>query len=107
MREYFLDRIFGEYQAYRASVLGCPNTEIFGRCYEIDITVNIYEILVEKAEKLPDDILAALMKHRNILRDLYDLWLKKEDGAYQELEDYVSDEIKGMAVAADAMPERS
>lgn len=49
MKEHFLDRLYGEYQAYRASLLSCPNIEIFNRCYEIDAVVNFYEILMEKA----------------------------------------------------------
>lgn len=105
MKEYFLNMIFGEYQAYKASVLGCTNSEIFGKSYEIDSIVNIYEILVEKADKFPDDILAALMKRGNILRNLYDLWLKKEDSAYQELEAHVMVEIEYWAAAE--LPERS
>ena len=48
MKEHFLDRLYGEYQAYRASLLSCPNIEIFNRCYEIDAVVNFYEILMEK-----------------------------------------------------------
>lgn len=105
MRKYFLSRIFGEYQAYKASVLGCTNSEIFGKSFEIDSIVNIYVILVEKADKLPDDTLAALLKHKNILSSLYDLWLKKEDSLYKELEEFVTEEIKNLA--ADAQPERS
>lgn len=46
MKEHFLDRLYGEYQAFRASVLGCPSAEIFDRCYEIDAVSNFYEILV-------------------------------------------------------------
>lgn len=42
MKEHFLDRLYGEYQAYRASLLSCPNIEIFNRCYEIDAVVNFY-----------------------------------------------------------------
>ncbi len=97
MRKYFLSRIFGEYQAYKASVLGCTNSEIFGRSFEIDSIVNIYVILTEKADKLPDDTLAVLLEQKNILGSLYDLWLKKEDRSYQELEEFVTDEVKNLA----------
>lgn len=97
MRKYFLSRIFGEYQAYKASVLGCTNSEIFGRNFEIDSIVNIYVILTEKAGKLPDDTLAVLLEQKNILGSLYDLWLKKEDSSYQELEEFVTGEIKNLA----------
>ena len=57
MKEHFLDRLYGEYQEYKASVLGCTNAEIYDRCYEIDAMANFYEILAEKTEELSDDIL--------------------------------------------------
>ena len=36
MREYFLERIYGEYQSYKASVLEENSGAIYARCYEID-----------------------------------------------------------------------
>lgn len=77
MKARFLECIYGEYQAYRASVLGGTNAEIYARCYEIDAVVNFYEILVEKAEVLSDQALAALLERRNILMGCYGRWLKK------------------------------
>ena len=82
IREHFLDRIYGEYQAYKAAVLSCPNAEIFGRSYEIDVMVNFYEILIEKAGGLSEHVLAALLQHKNILNELYQLWLDKDDCNY-------------------------
>ena len=100
MKEHFLECIYGEYQAYRASVLGGTNAEIYARCYEIDAVVNFYEILLEKAEVLPDHALAALLKQRNILMGFYGRWLKKDDSAYSEMEAHVTEEIKALAAAA-------
>lgn len=95
-KEHFLDRLYGEYQAYKASVLGCPNEEIFGRCYEIDVMVNLYEILTEKADSLPENILMPLLQRRNILAELYELWLKKDDCCYREMESHVENEIENI-----------
>lgn len=100
VKEHFLDRLYGEYQAYKASVLSCPNAEIFGKCYEIDIIVNFYEILAEKADTLPEQVLAALLQRKTILTELYELWLKKEDCNYRELEKHVEDEIEIIAKGA-------
>lgn len=101
-RDHFLDRIYGEYQEYKASVLSCPNAEIFGRCYEIDVMVNFYEILADKADRLGEDILEKLLRHEKILSELYAAWLKKDDGIYGELEGHVTDEIENMAGEAGA-----
>lgn len=96
MKEHFLDRLYGEYQAYKASILSCPNVEIFNRCYEIDAVVNFYEILMEKTTKMSDHELEALLKHREILTELYGLWLKKADSAYNDMKGHVDDEIRNM-----------
>lgn len=61
VREHFMDRIYGEYQEYRASVLSCPNAEIFGRCYEIDAMVNFYEILADISDSLAEHTITALL----------------------------------------------
>ena len=87
------ERIYGEYQAYRADILGLSNTEIFGKCYEIDTVVNIYEILMEKVQEMPDNMLTALLKCKNILLEIYDSWLAKDDSNYQELVSHVEDEL--------------
>lgn len=94
--EQLLDRIYGEFMAYKASILSLNNAEIFGKCYEIDIFVNLYEILMEKAEKLSDEALAALLNRKNVLQELYDEWLKKDDSNYEEIECHVSDEIEAI-----------
>lgn len=95
-KEHFLDRIYGEYQAYRASVLSCPNAEIFSKCYEIDIMVNLYDILTEKADMLQENVLASLLQRRNILSGLYESWLEKDSSGYSELESHVDSEIENI-----------
>lgn len=96
MKEHFLDRLYGEYQAYRASLLSCPNIEIFNRCYEIDAIVNFYEILMEKAGGMSDNELEALLQRKDLLMELYDLWLKRDDSAYSEMEMHIDSEIRNM-----------
>lgn len=56
--------------------------------------VNFYEILAEKADTLPEHILSGILQHRNILGELYELWLKKDDCCYGELEKHVEDGIE-------------
>lgn len=96
MSEHLLDRIYGEYQAYRVSVLSLSNAEIFTKCYEIDIMTNLYEILLERIGQFSDDIIKALLVHENVLAELYDRWLKKDDANYAELEKHILDEIRIM-----------
>ncbi len=96
MREHFWDRIYGEFQSYKASVLESTNAEIFALCYEIDTIITIYEILSDLTETFTEEELSGLLKRKNILRELYQLWLKKEDSHYSELKEHVSGEIKNI-----------
>ena len=59
--------------------------EIFSRCYEIDAIVNSHEILIKNKEGLPDSVLEALLQRRDIMAELYDLCLKKNDRYYREM----------------------
>lgn len=96
VKEHFLDRLYGEYQEYKASVLSCPNAEIFSRSYETDVMVNLYEILIEKADRLPEHVLPVLLQRRNILKELYQLWLDKEDSNYSEMESHVESGLENI-----------
>jgi hypothetical protein len=93
-KDHVSDRIYGEYQAYRADILGLSNTGIFEKCYEIDTIVNIYEILTEKIQDMSEDTLNELLSQKNILMWFYDSWLSKDDINYRELESHIEDEIK-------------
>lgn len=107
MREYFLDRIYGEYQAYKASVLEENGGSVYTRCYEIDCMINIYEILKEFAMKLPANELERLMSHRDILKYLYELWLKKADSHYAEMEHHVTAEMNKLISNTGELKERN
>lgn len=107
MREYFLNRIYGEYQSYKASVLEENSGSIYARCYEIDCMINIYEILKEFAMKLSVNELERLMNHRDILKYLYELWLKKSDSHYVEMEHHVADEMKKLISNTEELKERN
>lgn len=96
MKERFLEKMYAEYQAYRTSALSCPSAEIFSRSHEIDAITNFYEILTEKAESLPDGVLEALLPHRYILSELYDLWLEKKENRYKEMKKHVEYEVEGL-----------
>lgn len=98
MKERFWNKITVEYLTYKAAVLSGTNGEIYNRCYEIDTMVNLYELLMEKGETLPEVCLEGLMQQENVLRSFYEEWLKRDDKCYQELENYVTDELRYLEV---------
>ena len=107
MREYFLERIYGEYQSYKASVLEENSVAIYARCYEIDCMINIYEILKEFAMKLSVNELERLMNHRDIMKYLYELWLKRSDSHYAEMEHHVTTEMNKLISNTGELKERN
>ncbi|MBE5879068.1 MAG: DUF3848 domain-containing protein [Lachnospiraceae bacterium] len=102
MKEAFWNKLTAEYKCYQVSVLSLTNSEIYGKCYEIDCMVNFYEILMEKAESMSEETLSALLKQENILWSIYDGWLAKDDSNYSEMETHIAEEIE-IAVARDTM----
>lgn len=107
MKEHFLDRIYGEYQSYKASVLEENNGSIYARCYEIDCMITLYEVLKEVSIKMSDEELTAVLKQPNILNYLYELWMKKSDSLYGEMECHVMEEIKKLIPNTEIPPERN
>ena len=98
MKEAFWNKLTAEYKSYQVSILSLTNFEIYGKCYEIDCMANFYEILMEKAESMSEEILSALLARENILWSFYDEWLAKDDSNYSEMENHIADEIE-VAVA--------
>lgn len=94
LREALWNKLTAEYKSYQVSVLSLSNSEIYGKCYEIDCMVNFYEILMEKAESMPEDTLSALLTQENILWSFYDEWLTKNDSNYSEMENHIAEEIE-------------
>lgn len=95
IRELFLKRLHVELYLYKETVLKKEKTEIFAESYKIGLFANLYEILAEKAETLLEELLYKLLCQRfSILEFLYRKWLKREDGFYEELEEYVASELE-------------
>ena len=103
MKEAFWNKLTAEYKCYQVSVLSLTNSEIYGRCYEIDCMVNFYEILMEKAESMSVETLSVLLKQENILWSFYDEWLAKDDSNYSEMETYIAEEIEVVVAQNTAM----
>ena len=95
IRELFLKRLHVELYLYKETVLKKEKTEIFAESYKIELFANLYEILAEKTEILPEELLYKLLCQRfSILEFLYRKWLKREDSFYEELKEYVSSELE-------------
>lgn len=45
---------------------------------------------------MSDNELEALLQRKDLLMELYDLWLKRDDSAYSEMEMHIDSEIRNM-----------
>lgn len=93
MKECLFDRLYKEYEEFKSSVLELPKSDIFNKCYEIDVMTNIYDILIDKADNMSDEEAGTLLNKSHILYGLYGLWLKRDDYNYSELESFIYEEI--------------
>ena len=93
LKELILCKIDAEYKRYQAKILSLSNIRIYELCYEIDCIVNFYEILLEKIPEMSEEELMRLVTEDNILCQMYDKWLSKDDSNYVELEKHVLDEL--------------
>lgn len=94
IRTLFCKKISEELKEFKTSVLKTEKESIYSESYRIEVYVNIYEILMELAEKLPETVMLLLLKQSTgIIASLYEKWLKREDSSYEELKEYVLEEV--------------
>ena len=95
LREIFLERLHLEVQLFKDSMLRKSKADIYAGSYKIELYVNLYEILVMEAERMPGPLLRRLLYQRSgILDAFYEEWLNKDDSFYTELRDYAEDELE-------------
>ena len=95
LREVFLERLHIEIQLFKDSMLRKSKADIYAAGYRIELYACLYEILVEQVERMPEELMRAMVYHPcSILDAFYDEWLRKDDSFYTELRDYVEDELE-------------
>lgn len=93
-RKQFLAKLYEEYLQFKHSMLNKSKKDIYEESYKIEVFTNLYEILIEKQDRLSDAMIENLLRSTGLLEFLYQHWLKKEDGFYDELVQYVDEELK-------------
>ena len=103
LREVFLERLHIEIQLFKDSMLRKSKADIYAAGYRIELYACLYEILTEQAESMPEMLMRAMVYHPcSILDVFYEEWLKRADGFYTEIGDYVEDELKAILASAAA-----
>ena len=94
IKELFYKRMYAELLNFKNDMLIQDKEIIYRSSYKIEFFVNVYEILVDQAEKQSDAVLYRLVYQcTGILDSLYEEWLRMEDNAFSELQEYVHNEL--------------
>lgn len=98
LRGLFSERLHIELHLFKDSMLCKTKEEIYEASYKIEVFVNVYEILMEKAENLDMGTIREVLRWRcGILESLYEEWLGYSDNAYDELKACVGSRLGAMA----------
>ena len=94
LTEIFCLRLNLEQKRYKKRMLKMNPEEVFGKAYEINCMLSIYETLIEKSEKMETDILKCLLAIPDILHFFYRKWMKTGDSFQMELENSMEQGLK-------------
>lgn len=96
LRELFCVKIGLELGRFKNRILKLEPEEIYGRAYQIDAMVAIYEELMEESREFSLERLRWLAVYPGLLITLYRRWQKTEDSHAQELRACILEGIAGM-----------
>ena len=94
LTEIFCLRLNLEQKRYKKRMLKMNSEAVFGKAYEINCMLSIYETLIEKSEKMETDILKCLLVLPDILHFFYRRWMKTGDSFQMELENSMEQGLK-------------
>lgn len=94
LTEIFCLRLNLEQKRYKKRMMKMSPDAVFGKAYEINVMLSIYETLIEKSEKMETDILKCLLVIPDILHFFYRRWMKIGDSFQMELENSMEQGLK-------------
>lgn len=95
LADLLLERLHIELQLFKDDMLHQDKEAIYGSSYKIEIYVNLYEIFKVHTENLQEDTIRRLLNlNFGILEFIYQEWLTREDGFFDELRAYACAELE-------------
>lgn len=91
-------KLYLEYLQFKDEMLRKTQEEVFESCYKIDVFLNLYQIMVEKAQELSVEILVQLEQDEHVLEKLYNGWMKINDSTYEEMVRYVNEKLSSFGM---------
>ena len=86
IQEFVFDKIEGAYNEFKEEMLKKDPEEIFEKAYKISIITEIFDILFDSYEFTPHEAEIVLEFKGNILEQVYDEWLKSDNGIREDVE---------------------
>lgn len=107
LTEIFCLRLNLEQKRYKKRMMKMSPDAVFGKAYEINVMLSIYETLIEKSEKMEADILKCLLVVPDILHFFYRRWMKTGDSFQMELEESMEQGIKEIETMLNSTEEKA
>lgn len=107
LTEIFCLRLNLEQKRYKKRMLKMNPEAVFGKAYEINCMLFIYETLIEKSEKMETDILKCLLAIPDILHFFYRKWMKTGDSFQMELESSMEQGLKEIEAMLNTTEEKA
>ncbi len=86
IQECVSDKIEDAYNEFKEEMLKKDPEEIFEKAYKISIITEIFDILFDSYEFTPHEAEIVLEFKGNILEQVYDEWLKYDNGIREDVE---------------------
>ena len=98
LRKLLLQRLHMELLLFKDSMLRKEKEDIFKDSYKIEVYVDLYEVFVENAADLDEDTMRGLLNlNFGILGSVYQKWMERKDGFYDDLQDYACGELRNIS----------
>lgn len=107
LTEIFCLRLNLEQKRYKKRMMKMSPDAVFGKAYEINCMLSIYETLIEKSEKMETDILKCLLVIPDILHFFYRRWMKTGDSFQMELENSMEQGLKEIEAMLNTTEEKA
>ena len=107
LTEIFCLRLNLEQKRYKKRMLKMSPEAVFGKAYEINCMLSIYETLIEKSEEMETDILKCLLVIPDILHFFYRKWMKTGDSFQMELESSMEQGLKEIEAMLNTTEEKA
>ena len=94
IRGMLYKKLHRELRGYTEKALRNTKLDIIAQCFEINLYIVIYEVLLEVIEKLEYETLKTMIRRENILENLYESYTDLYGDDYERVKAFVKEVIE-------------